>query len=72
MQQFQSEQDRAKGIALFQTILLCAVLEGLALIILRGITGTFLGAAIVSVIWLGPLSCWIGPALYRYLQKASA
>jgi len=68
---FQSEHDRRKGVAILQTALFCIVLEAVVLLVLTGITGSFVAAVAVSVIFLGPLSLWAAPALYAHILKAS-
>jgi hypothetical protein len=67
----QSEDDRRKGAAIFQTVLICLVLEGLLLLILTGMTGSLVEAIIASVIFLGPVSIWAAPVIYAYILKAS-
>lgn len=65
----QSETDRAKSVALIQTVLICAVLEAVVLLGLRQISTNFLEAAAVSIFFLGPLSLWFARPLYRYLLR---
>ncbi len=67
-----SEAERANTNAVIQTGLICAALEGLALVTLRSFTGGYVEAAVVSALWLGPLSLWLGPVLYRHLARANA
>jgi len=67
----QSEHERAKTLAIVQTVLICLALESVVLLVLTGITGSFIGAVAASVLFLGPLSVWIAPALYKYIVKAS-
>jgi hypothetical protein len=59
--------EQAKVTALIQTVLLCAVVEGVVLVVLTQFTVNLLEAAAVSVVFLGPLSLWLGPPLYRRL-----
>lgn len=64
-----SEFERAKLAAVVQTVLICAVVEGLLLLALRLITGNLLEAAAVSVVVFGPLSLWFARPLYRHLLR---
>lgn len=64
-----SEAERAKSIALVQTVLICAVVEGVVLLVLRQISTNFLEAAAISLFFLGPLSLWFARPLYRYLLR---
>jgi hypothetical protein len=68
---FRSEHDRARRTALLLTVVVCAVLEVLLLLLLAGITGSFARAAVFSFLVGGPFPLWIGPPLYRYILKAS-
>lgn len=68
----QSETERARSRARLRAVLLCAVLEGVALLLVRPFTGGYGEAAFMSAVWLGPLSLWVGPPLYRWLLRANA
>lgn len=68
----QSEIERARSRARLQAVLICALLEGMAVLTVRPFTGGYGEAAIMSALWLGPLSLWVGPPLYRWLLRASA
>ena len=63
----QSEEDRVKFSALIWTVILCLVLEGVSAFIFALHAGTFLAGLFYSVWYVGPLSLFIGPKLYRYL-----
>ncbi|MBI2750343.1 MAG: hypothetical protein HYX43_13690 [Burkholderiales bacterium] len=65
----QSEAERAKLTSILQTALVCVIVEGLLLVLLRLFTGNFLGAAVMSVLLFGPMSAWFAPSLYRHLLK---
>ncbi len=67
----QSEDERRKGVAIFQTVLICLVLEGLLLLVLTNMTRSLVGAIFASVIFFGPASIWAAPVIYRYILKAS-
>ena len=59
--------------AALQTVCVCAAVEGLILIVLAGILNhSFIAAAVVSAGFLGPVSWWLAPAVYRRLLRASS
>jgi len=67
----QSEEDRIKFSALIWTIVLCLVLECLSAFVFALHEGSFLAGLFFSMLYLGPLSLFIGPRLYRYLCSNS-
>ena len=67
-----SETERNRSRARLQAVLLCAVLEGVAVLVVRPFTGGYGEAAFMSALWLGPLSLWVGPPLYRWLLRTNA
>lgn len=62
-----SESERAKLAATLQTVLVCAVVEGLLLLALRLATVNLLEAVVLSIVVFGLLSLWLAGPLYRYL-----
>lgn len=59
--------------AALQTACICAAVEGLILMVLAGILNhSFIAAAVVSAGFLGPVSWWLAPAVYRRLLRASS
>jgi len=63
----QSEEDRVKFSALVWTVILCLVLEGLSALVFALHEGSFLAGLFYSIWYLGPLSLFFGPKIYRYL-----
>lgn len=57
--------------ALVLTLVLCGVLECLWLALFWAKEGSFLAGLFYSALVFGPLSVWLGPALYRYICRAS-
>lgn len=59
-----------KTIAVLQTAGICIAIE-LTLVLLFGTyVDSYLGALIVLVVFLGPVSLWLAPPLYRRLLRA--
>jgi len=52
------------------TVLACLLIEALALLAFLQFSGSLMEAALRSAFWLGPLSLWIAPPLYRRLLRA--
>jgi hypothetical protein len=63
----QSEESRIQFAALMWTIMLCLLLECFSAFIFALHEGSFLAGLFFSVWYLGPLSLWMGPKLYRYI-----
>jgi hypothetical protein len=59
--------------AALQTACICAAVEGVILIVLASILNhSFIAAAVFSLGFLGPASCWLAPAVYRRLLRATS
>lgn len=58
---------RRKVLAASQTACVCAAVEAAVFVPLGVFTDSYLGAAGVSLLTLGPLSLWMAPLLYRRL-----
>ncbi|HEY8360732.1 MAG TPA: hypothetical protein VIL30_25015 [Ramlibacter sp.] len=61
---------QARLVAGLQTACVCATIEGAIILALGTFMNSWLGAAGVSFLLLGPLSLWIAPAVYRRLLRA--
>ena len=55
--------------AALQTACICASIEAFIVLVLGTLMDSYLGAAVVSMLVLGPLSFWIAAPIYRYLLR---
>jgi len=63
--------EHARNLALGQTVLICLLAEGLAVLAFRQFSDGLLEATLRSAFWLGPLSLWLAPPLHRRLWRAN-
>lgn len=67
-----SQQENARATAIIQTVSVCVLAELLAVFTLKAFTSHWLEAFAMSILFLGPVSVWLAPPLYRYLLDAIA
>lgn len=64
------EREHARNEALAQAVLVCLVIEGLALLVFNQFSDSLMEATLRSALWLGPISFWIARAFYRRRLRA--
>jgi hypothetical protein len=67
-----SSASRQKAVAVLQTACICVAVEAVIILLLGTVINSYLAAAGVSFLILGPVSWWLAPPVYAYLLRASA
>ena len=63
---------RALSTAGLQTIAACIIIEALLILIVFQFSGSLLGALVLTLLVIGPVSVYLAPPLYRYLVRAGS
>lgn len=65
-----TEMTAKKIIALTSTFAVCAFFELLIILLLGYLSGSYWGAAGISLVIFGPVSLWMAPIIYNRIIKA--
>jgi hypothetical protein len=67
-----SPASREKIVAALQTACICIAVEAVIVLLLGTFMNSYLGAAGVSFLILGPVSWWLAPPIYGYFLRTTS
>lgn len=63
------QERQGRLVAAVQTTGICIGVEAVVVLVLGTFVDSYLGAAGVSLLMLGPISCWLAPSVYSYFLR---